>query len=290
MSQLDLQVVLRAAQRIPSLPQVIPQALQILEDPDWSVPELAKVIALDQALAARMLQWANSPFYGLRGKVSTLEHAIMMLGPIRVRNLLLTASVSEMLTRKMPGYGLESGDLWRHSVMVAAGSQWLATVQRYPHPGEVFLAGLLHDIGKLVLNELLCLEKTWQAEWLKLQKQGVSFTELECWLTGLDHAQLGQRVAETWNLPPVLCEAIAYHHEPHRATIEPRVTYWVHVADIAALMLGIGLGYDGLSYELNLAAFPIPDFGPSDFEALMEFEATAIKEAEAMLHVDPVAR
>jgi len=229
------------------------------------------------------LQWANSPFYGLRYKVSTLSQAILALGTVEVRDLLLTVSVSEMLNRKMPGYGMERSALWYHSIAVASGAKWLAKNNKYAHPDQVFIAGLLHDIGKLVLDELLLYEKTWQGEWVKLQQQGASFIELERWLTGMDHARLGGRIAEEWGLPTVLVEAISFHHEPSLATIDPPVTRWVHLADAAALMIGVGLGSDGLNYPVHEETIRYFELSVAEFEDLMQFEVAAIDNAKNAL-------
>ncbi len=281
MPKLDFEVIFKFTHKLPSLPQTTLQALQIIENPEYNITALANVIGLDQALAARVLQWANSPFYGLRFKVSTLEHAIMAMGTVAVRDLLLTISVSEMFNRKMSGYGIDRGGLWNHSVAVAAGSRRLAKMQKFSHPEQVFIAGLLHDIGKLVLNELLDYEKNWHDEWIKLQKSGIGFMELERWFTGMDHAHLGGRIAEQWGLPSILVEAIACHHEPRLATIDPAVTLWVHLADAAALMMGVGLGADGLNYELRddlLEQYPA-----IDFEGLIEVEAQAVQDASGLV-------
>lgn len=283
MPKIDLDIVFRATQRLPGLPQTTIRALQVINKPDYKVSELTQIIRLDQALAARVLQWANSPFYGLRYKVSTLEHAIMVMGANAIQGLLLTIAVREKLTKSVPGYGLERGELWRHSVAVAAGARWLAKTQKYSQPDQAFVAGLLHDIGKLVLDELLRYEPSWQAEWSKLQQQGAAFIEMEHWLTGLDHAELGGRIAQQWNLPEVLIEAIAFHHKPEQATIEPCVTYWVHLADAAALMLGIGLGYDGLSYELNETAVRQCKLETLDMGTLMQAELEQLNSAEVLL-------
>ncbi|MEW5958863.1 MAG: HDOD domain-containing protein [Chloroflexota bacterium] len=286
MPKIDLEVIFQVTKRTPSLPQATLRALQIIDDPNYSVIELARVIGMDQTLAARALQWANSPFYGLRYKVSTLEHAIMVMGTRAMQGLLLAIAVREKLSQKMPGYGLGKGDLWRHSVAVAAGSRWLAKSQKCPNPDQVFVAGLLHDIGKLMLDELLRHEPNWQIEWTRLQEQGTSFVELEHWLTGMDHAQLGGQIAKSWNLPGVLIEAITYHHHPDQATIEPCVTHWVHLADAAALMIGVGLGYDGLFYELSDQVLNSPGFRSMDLETLMEVEAAAVIDAENLLQIN----
>jgi len=285
MPKIDLRLIDEVTDRLPSLPQPTLKALKLIDDPKYSAARLAGIIGVDQSLAGRLLQWANSPYYGLRYKVSTLERAIMVLGTQQIRELLMAVSVNEMLSRKMPGYGLERGDLWRHAVAVAAGSRWLGLEHEYGQSEQAFIAGLLHDIGKLIMDELLCYDKNWQTEWIQLREEGASFVDLERWLTGFDHAQLGGRVAEKWNLPMALVEAIAYHHEPEKATIEPEITHWVHLADATAMMLGISLGCDGLSYYLSEASIKATNFQSLDLEALMQVETKAISEAEGLFMV-----
>jgi len=290
MPRLSLDTVFHVTERLPSLPHTTLRALELINDPLCNIRDLARVIGFDEALATRLLQWANSPFYGLRYKVATLEQAIMVVGIVAVRDLLLAASVSEMVNRKMAGYGLERGDLWHHSVAVAAGAQRLAASAKYARPDQALVAGLMHDIGKLVIDELLRQETTWQAEWTKLQATGISFIELERAVTGLDHAELGGRIAEHWNLPDILYESIAYHHEPERASVEPCMAQWVHLADAAALMLGIGLGYDGLSYGMSEQTITKVAISPTDFESLMQFEASAVSEAEGIFQFNAKAK
>jgi putative nucleotidyltransferase with HDIG domain len=285
MPKINIKRVDEVTDRLPSLPQTTIKALKLINDPRYTPRRLSEIIGLDQSLAGRMLQWANSPFYGLRYKVATLERAIMVLGTRQIRELLMAVSVNEMLNRKMPGYGLQRGDLWRHSVAVAAGSRWLAVDREYAQPEQSFIAGLLHDIGKLIMDELLCADESWQAEWQNLREEGASFTELEQWLTGFDHAALGGRVASKWNLPEALVEAIACHHNPGLATVDPLLAHWVHLADASALMLGISLGYDGLSYQLSPESIEITNFQSLDLEKLMQVEVEAVQEAADMLVV-----
>ena len=283
MPKIEFDVIFKYTQKLPSLPQTTLQSLQILDDPDYRIRDLSNVIGMDQTLSARILQWANSPFYGLRYKVASLEKAILALGTVEVRDLLLTVSVSEMLNRKMPGYGMERNALWRHSIAVATGAKWLAQVTKYRRADQVFIAGLLHDIGKLVLDELLMHEKGWQEEWVSLQEQGASFIELEKWLTGMDHAELGGRIAEEWSLPAVLIEAIQFHHQPELATIDPPVTEWVHLADAAALMTGIGLGSDGLAYPVSDELINRYNLTVEDFEELMQVEINGVEQAGSIM-------
>lgn len=285
MPKIDLKLVDEVTERLPSLPQPTLKALQLIDDPRYNARALSEIIGVDQALAGRLLQWANSPFYGLRYKVSTLERAIMVLGTRQIRELLMAISVSEMLNKKMPGYGLRRGDLWRHSIAVAAGARWLANDDEYTQPEQAFIGGLLHDIGKLIMDELLCTDASWQAEWNQLREEGASFVDLERWFTGFDHAQLGGRVAQRWNLPASLVEAITFHHDPERATIEPIISHWVHLADSAALMLGISLGFDGLSYVLCEESVRVTNFQALDLETLMQVETSAVEGAESLFMV-----
>ncbi|GAB4559198.1 MAG: HDOD domain-containing protein [Anaerolineae bacterium] len=285
MPKLDLETIFSITERLPSLPQTTLKALDIINDPLFDVKELARVIGLDETLATRLLQWANSPFYGLRYKVATIERAILVVGTAAIRDLLLAASVSEMVNRKMPGYGLERGDLWRHSVAVAAGAQWLAQRERYDRPDQAFVAGLMHDIGKLVIDELLRLERTWRNEWHELQQRGMSFLELEREVTGMDHAQLGGRIAEHWNLPELLREAIACHHDPASAENDQRLATIVHLADAGALMLGVGLGHDGLSYDVDVPSSKAIDLDDETFQAMMDHQAKSVEEAQELFHI-----
>ncbi len=287
MPKIDIKLVDEVTDRLPSLPQSTLRALQLLDHPDYSAAKLTQIIGVDQALSGRLLQWANSPYFGLRYKVATLERAIMVLGTRHIRELLMAISVNEMLNRKMPGYGLDRGDLWRHSIAVAAGARWLAQESKYAQSEQAFIAGLLHDIGKLVLDELLYSNEVWQEEWHQLQQEGASFTDLERWFCGFDHAQLGRRVAEQWNLPQPLVEAIAYHHNPTLATAEPILTHWTHLADSAALMLGVSLGFDGLSYQLCQESIEATNFQSMAIETLMQVELAAISDAEEMLTAVP---
>ena len=286
MPKIDLDVVFRVTQKLPGLPQTTLRALQVINKPDFQMAELTNIIRLDQALAARVLQWANSPFYGLRYKVSTLEHAIMVMGANAIQGVLLTIAVREKLTARVTGYGLKEGELWRHSIAVAGGARWLAAKQKYSQPDQAFLAGLIHDIGKLVLDELLRYEPSWEQEWRRLSEQGTSFIELEHWLTGHDHAELGGKIAKQWNLPDMLIEAIAYHHTPEKATVQPCLTQFVHLADAAALMIGTGLGYDGLAYELDENILTDCNMAALDIEELMQVEVDYLEDAEFTLGSD----
>ncbi len=282
MPQVELETLLQQTDHLPPLPQVAMKALQLIDNPRCRITDLSRVLSLDQALAGRILRWANSAFYGLRYQVATLDRAIVYLGLMTVRELIVAASVSDLLNRQVAGYSLKRGDLWRHSVAVASGTRWVARQRNYSALDRAFIAGLLHDIGKLVLDKFLRSDMRWQERWNTMREQGLSFTEMECELTGHDHAEIGGYIASKWNLPESLCEAIALHHRPSTAASEPDLVGFVHIADAGALMAGIGLGWEGLCYPLDEAVFASLNWTEPDMETLIQQQVEAVDEATAM--------
>ena len=284
MPKVDPKVAVAIAQDMLGLPQAVNRALQIIENPKFRINDLAQAISMDYALTAQILKWANSPFYNRRDGVATIDQAIVVLGSGTIRDLLLEASAGGMLSAEVPAYGFEDGALWRHSVAVAAGARWLALTQEYPNPSEVFVAGLLHDIGKLTFNELLARKRSLQREWAQQWQKGVTPNRLERWLIGYDHAQLGGVIIEMWNLPVVLRTATIYHHRPDLAngqTPGPPIAKWVNLANVTAHMLETGIVDE--SFDLNEQLNG--QFGSSylDLDMLIDVQQEAISEAGNLL-------
>ncbi|MBC7348287.1 MAG: HDOD domain-containing protein, partial [Clostridia bacterium] len=120
--------------------------MRLTEDPDSTAADLNGVIGQDQALTAKILRLANSAYYGFPRRIGTITEAVILLGFNTIRNLVLTASVSQVLQREAPGYGLAKGELWRHALTSAMAARLLARKVRYRGAEEAFVAGLLHDI------------------------------------------------------------------------------------------------------------------------------------------------
>ncbi|KUK32584.1 MAG: Metal dependent phosphohydrolase [Thermoanaerobacterales bacterium 50_218] len=243
-----LERIVQDVQDLPALPQIVEQVIRVTEDPDSTVKELNDIICQDQALTARILRLANSAYYGFPRRISTVVEAIVILGFNTIRNLVLAASVYDLLSREVPGYQLGKGELWRHSIACAMAARLLARQVRFPAPDQAFVAGLLHDIGKIVLSVYM------QDAYLEIintvKEKRIPFSQAEKDVLGFTHAEVGAKVAEKWNFPVPLVEAIAFHHEPTRARENARLTALVHIADAICMMMGIGLGGDGLCYPV----------------------------------------
>jgi HD-like signal output (HDOD) protein len=226
---------------LPALPSVIVQVNEKVNNPKTSALDLARTILEDQALTARLLRLVNSPFYGFPRRVATVTEAVTILGFHPIRNLLLTASVVDLLvSEEVPEFSPTA--LWEHSVGTAVAAGLVARYARYEDREEVFVAGLLHDVGKLVLFQFLTKEFIKVLEVARAEDLSIRASEQR--LLGFTHDQVGRLLAERWKLPVRLSEAIGCHHRPDLAQIGKREAAIVHGADVLARALGLGSGGD----------------------------------------------
>ncbi|GIV16321.1 MAG: phosphohydrolase [Armatimonadota bacterium] len=244
-----LQQLVQTIRDLPALPEVVVRVMRMTEDPRSDAQSIARVIATDQAMTARVLKLANSAFYGLPRRVSTLSEAVVILGFRTIKNLAIAASTFELLNREIAGYWLQRGELWRHSLACAIGAQLIARKVRLPVVEEAFVCGLLHDIGKVAIN--LFVREQFDQIMEHAQQERIPFVEAEQAVLGFNHAMAGGLIAEKWNLPPTLVSVIKYHHQPSAAPDNDPMIAVVHLADILSITMGIGIGGDGLYYALE---------------------------------------
>jgi len=238
--------LIKEADKLPPIPQAALKALALIRSPESSASTLASVIGMDQVLTTHLLRWANSAYYGMESRIATVQQAIVVLGLEAVQELIMNYSLSDHLNKSLPGYELQHGDLWRHALGTAIGAKLISKRLHLKIDEESYFAGLLCDIGKLVFEKLLRDPDINRAEW-----DQHSFLELERANFGIDHAMLGAEIARRWQLPESLVTAIAYHHEPQATEKYPLLVATVHVADVSMMMLGVGIGIDGLRYPLD---------------------------------------
>ncbi|MCL4294706.1 MAG: HDOD domain-containing protein [Anaerolineae bacterium] len=260
--------VLKSVDGLKPLPSTVTRALKLLEEPDVSIRDIVLVISVDQALTARILSWANSALFGFAHPATTLHEAITRLGFRRTKNILFTLSYSSLLGRRVAGYNLGNGELWRHSVAVGLASQRLSERVAYPAPDEAYVAGLLHDIGKLMLDQFF--KVNWDHLLELGQKYNFSLIEAEEYLLGLNHAQVGSELAKKWELPSRLVEAIAYHHAPTFSGAAPKLAAIVQIADHICLRLNLGLPHPDFLPDLSVEGLRLLSLEFEDVDELTE--------------------
>jgi len=228
---------------LPTLPVVINKIIKLVENPKTSASEIASVISHDPGLAAKILSVVNSAYYGFPRKISTISHAIMILGFNDIKNIALSISVFDVFKGKQRE-GLNIEEFWKHSIGVGVCSRQLGKRVKYPEAEEAFIAGLLHDIGKIAFQKYMTDE---YARIVKLaQENDLWITDCEKKvLDGLDHTVVGEIIAEKWKLPTKLTKVIASHHNPidTNGGID-MLTALVHAGDVFARIRKIGNGGD----------------------------------------------
>ncbi|MDF1556029.1 MAG: HDOD domain-containing protein [Deferrisomatales bacterium] len=241
--------ILAQIDSLPPMPAVAVQLLEATQDPDVDLSQVAHLIECDPAMTANLLRACNSPFYGLRREVTSIRQATGLLGLKQVVQIAVTLLASRYLAPSQEGYDLAPGELWKSSVAAGIAAELLARECRYPHPSTAYTAGLLQDMGKIVLAERL---GGLLPQIRKLtEEQGIGWEEAERQVVGIPHPEVGAALLERWNFPATLVEAVRCHHHPASATLDPTLSHISHLADALTMTLGMGLGGDGLAYHLD---------------------------------------
>lgn len=240
--------ILKSINTIPAFPATGSKVAHLLTKPDYSISEVANVIKYDPSITANILKMANSAYFGPRHKISNINDAVVYLGQQNLLRAIQTAGISKYYKKGAPGYFDKVTDLWEHSVAVALMSQILSRKISGREDTTLYTAALLHDVGKIIMGEFV-LDSLAKISTL-VSTQSISFLEAEEIVIGINHADLGGKIAAYWKFPAEISDAISFHHRPDLLEKEEKTMPWVvYMADQACLMLGVGGGVDGLSYR-----------------------------------------
>ena len=196
---------------IPTLPTIVFELNQHLEDPETSIVKVSETIEKDQAVTLKILKLVNSAFYGFKSGVSDIRHAVVMLGFNAVRNAIVSVSIINALPKGLLFQDFEMGAFWKHSLAVAVTSKNIAQKAGVGSPDNCFVGGLLHDVGKVIMAQYF--QDTFIKVWTYMQKECLSFHEAEQHELAVDHAMIGGHLARRWSLPEGLIEAIRWHQD-----------------------------------------------------------------------------
>ena len=264
-----------------TLPNVFIRINQLVEDPNSSTADIAKAVSQDPSFTVRLLKVANSPFYGFSSTIDTVTKAVSVIGTNQIRNLALSMSVAHTFAG-LPNNLVSMDNFWHHSLYCALTARILARQARKCDPEAVFTAGLLHDIGELIIFNRLP-EQAKEVLLLVLdQVDDLPVYQAERQIIGFDHAQVGGELARQWNLPPLLEECIAYHHSVGEAKRHPRETALVHLANILAQMAELDtLDSDDVS-AIDPRAWELTGLDESVIEPVVREAQEEIVEAEKL--------
>lgn len=266
--------ILRTLKELPAMPQVVLKAREVMGTTDSGIKDVVKVLETDQAITTKILKVANSAYYGMSGKISTIQHASVVLGYKTIGELITLAASSSLLDKTLNGYGLVSEALWRHSLSVAIGSRIIGK-KKNPELSETsFSAGLIHDAGKLVLDKYVNERKEAFEEITEHGQE--TFMTAEEQIFGFNHAEIGYDVCDHWKIPEDISIAVKYHHAPSRST-QNELAYIVYMADAVVNMAdtlgsmeGMAGGIEAMMYMLDDRAMEFLGLQEADIRPIME--------------------
>ena len=259
---IDLENLVRNIEDLPPLPDIVVKLLHASRDPNVSMREMVELIKYDPALTIKVLRLCNSSYYGLPRKINSIQEALVYIGTDTLVNFVLAGCLSSFYQQAQTGYGMEKGELWRHSVACAIAAQRIGTRQGEDVSAQSFTAGLIHDVGKIVLNAYVGKEIEKIMELVHGEK--IPFGEAEKRVLGFSQTDAGARLARHWNLPDSLIEAIEFHQSPEKAKSAPQLVAQVHLGNILCISFGIGVGTDGLAYTFHPKALEMTHIEVAD--------------------------
>jgi putative nucleotidyltransferase with HDIG domain len=239
--------VWKAAERLAPVPQTALKVIRMINDPECSFRDISKEIITDQVLSAKTIRFCNSPFFGPRQEIGSLERALTILGDRRLLQFVVSASLEDFLSQNENGYSLCKGAMFKHALGTALISAKVAEFSGRVPADMAYTAGLLHDIGKVVLDQFMA--SAYPLFYRRMQAERADIVEIERELFGMSHTEAGARLAAEWRLPEVLGAAIACHHNPGSAGSHATLTHTVYLADLIMSSFMSGLEIEKLNAE-----------------------------------------
>ena len=271
--------ILNGIKDLPAMPQVITEIQAQMAGADINTRKICGLIETDAAIATKVLRSANSAFYGQSGKVATMTGALNLIGLKGLLEVVALAGAQRLLVGRLPGYGYEAEDLWRHSLAVACGSKLLA-LRKDPGISETaYLAGLIHDVGRIILDRLVLEMKAEIAEFMEREQK--TFLDAETRFFGLNHARVAAEVCRKWKFPPVMAVAIGWHHEPSKSNGD-LLAHILHMADHLATMIGISYDSDDVLSRVEAGTMDFLGLKQADLGDLVSKIAESVSQASKL--------
>jgi len=278
----DITELVQGVGDLVTLPDVFIRINQMVENPDSTTADIAQAVSQDPAFTVRLLRVANSPYYGLSSTIDTVSKAVSIIGTSQIRNLALSTAIASSfsdLSNKL----VSLDNFWRHSLYCGLAARKLARLAGKCDAEAVFTAGLLHDIGELVIFKHMPDQAKESLLRVLDSADELAMYQAEQDTMGFDHAQVGGELARQWKLPTMLEECIAFHHDIESAKRYPRETALVHIANILAQMAEVQtLDTDDVA-PINPLAWEITGLSATDVvEATVRETQAEIAEAEIL--------
>ncbi len=272
----SLDTFINNVKSLPTAPKILPQLLELLNKDDVHSERIVDLIAMDPGLTAKVIQRCNSTSFGLAQPVSDISVAMACLGFNEVYRIVTTVLLESSLGKAQNGYGIGQSQLWEHALVSAFAGRIVAKDLGLDE-NMAFTASLLHDIGKLVLND--CVEGSQEKIFnLTNGSEACSMIEAEKAVIGVEHAELGGRLLARWNFPEALSMAVWHHHDPVKAQPHEQLASVVYVGDLVSHLIGFSHGHQAYAVRGRVEALEILELTPTDIELTALKTMTAVTE------------
>lgn len=284
----QLEKIVDSIESLPPFPEAARRILELADTPEVGAADILEVIQYDQAITANCLKLCNSSYFSLPVKIFTVEQAVALLGLQNIVKIVLAncKGLSPYM-KAQEGYGLHPGELWRHSVAAATLSQMLVKKIGLKEDAVLFTAALLHDVGKLVLDKYIAENPAELAALIR--KDGLTFTQAEKEVFGIDHAELGGLVAEAWSFPVSLVNSIRNHHASMSGKIIPNMESWVRLSNLSYYVFlahEFSLHHEGIICQLNQSILFQFGLKQEHINEILDALPDELKVAEELLKID----
>jgi HD-like signal output (HDOD) protein len=255
----------RLAQQVPSLPLTFQRIQELVSNPRSSNSQLAEAVGADQGLTTRILRLANSSFYGLAARVDTVSQAVSLIGTRQVRDLAMATAVVDLF-KDIPASAIDGRAFWEHSLAVGSASRLIAAKRRERETERHFVAGLLHDVGLVVMASQM--PERVSAHLISARETQQPLTVIERRELGFDHAEVGGAVIEQWHLPPAMSEVATHHHHLLTSARHLHDCATVHLADVLVEALAYGSGGEPVVTPLDPPAWDLLGLMATDLTSI----------------------
>ncbi len=279
----SMQLLIKEIKNLKPMPAVVTSLLEIVDDPHASMKDITKIIQYDPAITASILRTANSAFFGLKHPAETIQEAAMMLGTDSLVDLVMLKISAQVTKGPQKGYDLHEGALWKYSVSSALIAKQMAKQLDLTNKNSIFTISLLKDIGKTILDKFV--QDAFEKIYNLVINENFSFMEAEKQIIGVDHAELGGMIAKMWKFSPKMVRIIRNHHLTGEAMLRDKELSVVYLSDCICMMLGMGVGADGLAYRFHQQAMDSIGISAEDTLKIIADFTGQMEEVEVLLKV-----
>ncbi len=277
----ELKKRLSKIRNIPTLPIVANNVIKLTQNPDSTAFEIAEAISQDQALSTRVLKTANSAYYGFPRKITTINYAIVVLGFNNIKNIALSTTIMDRFSKSDEDLLFDRKEFWKHSLLCGIISKKISERMGVKNSEEIFLCGLLHDFGKLILDS--CFHDEFVLALQMSKEKNITIKKAENAIFKFNHSGVGAFVLKSWNLPQSLVKTVEFHHSPDDSLKAFRTASIVHVADYLCRKIGIGNSGDKIAPSLNKKAITLTNLTSRDIKQIIPGIITEFKSSTGFL-------